>query len=299
MKIKNNVLSLSLLISLVASCGNDSSPPNDYTAFNNPELVSLSGYSGDAMEPFISRDGNYLFFNDSLSNKDLYYASRGADDKTYQTPVPILDINSPAVDGVPTMDDTNIFYFVSLYNYNGSTQLNTLYKGTWNITTKTVEGRAPLNGLTLEWPLLYFDIEVSPDNSTLYLSVGAFSVGVDIPIAADILIAVGSGGNFTLHPTSTTIMANVNTTDKLEYAPAISRNGLELFFTRLDPVTGEARIYRTVRPNTSSAFGSPQLVSNITGFVEGPAFSPDEKALYYHRHDPVSGKFEIYRVTRP
>src|SRR5262249_44839471 len=33
--------------------------------FSNPQQVTIAGYSGDAMEPFISRDGKYLFFNNS------------------------------------------------------------------------------------------------------------------------------------------------------------------------------------------------------------------------------------------
>src|ERR1700735_5350546 len=49
--------------------------------FTNPEPVTIEGYSADAMEPFISPDGNYLFFNDSnsLPQTNLYYATRIAD----------------------------------------------------------------------------------------------------------------------------------------------------------------------------------------------------------------------------
>ena len=93
-------------------------------------------------------------------------------------------------------------------------------------------------------------------------------------------------------------MANVNTA-KLEYAPAISASGLELFFTRLDLSTTETGIYRTVRATSNSVFDPPQLVSAIAGFVEGPALSPDEKSLYYHKLNTSTGDFELYRVTRP
>jgi hypothetical protein len=40
------------------------------------------------------------------------------------------------------------------------------------------------------------------------------------------------------------------------------------------------------------------LAGSIDGFVEGPALSPDERSLYYHRQTTGSGKFELYRVTR-
>lgn len=298
-------LAFALPVLVTAACGDKSalSPfpfplagGNEYTAFSNPEPVVIAGYGGDAMEPFISRDGAFLFFNDTLNNKDLYYASR-IDDTTYQFPLPISDINSPAVDGVPTTDDAGNFYFVSLYNYDGASKLDSLYKGAWDNGAKTVAGRTPL-GVTFGSPFLYFDIEASPDGATLYLSLGFFNGG-DFPAAADIVIATDPGGGYTLDPNSPAVMVNVNTADKLEYAPAISRNGLELFFTRFDPQTGTPRIYRTVRSDIAAAFGAPQAVSAVTGFVEGPALSPDEKSLYYHRLNTVANRFEIYRVTRP
>jgi hypothetical protein len=122
--------------------------------------------------------------------------------------------------------------------------------------------------------------------------------GNSFPDTADIAIAVNSGGGFARTPDSAMIMANVNTAN-LEYAPAISADGLELFFTRLDLNSMGTGIYRAARTSTSAPFGTPQLVSAIAGFVEGPALSPDEKSLYYHKQNTSSGKFELYRVTRP
>jgi hypothetical protein len=141
-------------------------------------------------------------------------------------------------------------------------------------------------------------VNVAPDGSTLYLSEGDFTGGDPVPLTADIVISVNTVSGFVRDPASAAIMANVNTS-KLEYAPAISGDGLELFFTRLDPATSEGRIYQATRPDTTSPFGPPKLVDAIDGFVEGPALSPDERSLYYHRLNTVSGKFELYRVTRP
>ena len=96
---------------------------------------------------------------------------------------------------------------------------------------------------------------------------------------------------------SVRIMVNINT-DALEYAPAISADGLELFFTRLDLATRETGIYRAVRDNKNAAFKQPEVIDAIDGFVEGPAFSPDERSIYYHRLNTKTKKFELYRVTR-
>jgi hypothetical protein len=265
-------------------------------AFRNPELVTVTGYTGDVMEPFISRDGAYLFFNNAggLTDKDLFFAT-AVTATTFQFGGAITAVNSPFVDGGPTLDSANRFYYVSLATYG--TDLVTLHSGLW--TGSTVTGSAPLSSLTITTPLiLYFDVEVAPDGATLYLSEGDFTGGVSVPHTADIVISVNTVSGFVRDPASATIMANVNTS-MLEYAPAISADGLELFFTRLDPATSEARIYQATRPNITSPFGPPQLAGTIDGFVEGPALSPDERSLYYHRLNTVSGKFELYRVTRP
>jgi hypothetical protein len=34
-----------------------------YDAFQTPEDVSIAGYDGEAMEPFLTRDRRYLLFN--------------------------------------------------------------------------------------------------------------------------------------------------------------------------------------------------------------------------------------------
>lgn len=290
-----------LFLAIAACNGGDAppAPPGDYAAFRNPERVTIQSYTGDAMEPFVSRDGAYLFFNNNAggpTDKDLFYATF-VDNATFSFRGAIAAVNTPAVEGVPTLDNANTFYFVSTAGYSPPASLSTLRVGTW--TGTAVAGSAPVPGLTIATPLiLYFDIEVGPDNATLYLSEGDFTRGGGVPAAADIVVATRSGGAFSRDPNSAAIMANVNSA-QLEYAPAISTDGLELFFTRLNPGTGEARIYRAARATSGGTFGAPQAVGAVTGFVEGPALSPDERSLYYHRLNSSTGRFEIYRVTRP
>ena len=57
-------------------------PVADPTAFTTPTPITINGYTGSAMEPFISVDGQFLFFNDSADNKQIYYATR-VDDVTF------------------------------------------------------------------------------------------------------------------------------------------------------------------------------------------------------------------------
>jgi len=297
----NRCVSLILFVFFVTACGGGGGrhapTVNNYTAFSNPERVTINGYSGDVMEPFISRDRAFLFFNDNGNSKNIFYATY-VNDTTFQYVGAITAINTPAVEGTPTMDAANNFYYISTANYNTSPgRYDTLYAGVWN--SGTVNGSAALSGLASTTAgFIDFDIEVSPDGSTIYFAEGDFRGGNTFPDADEIIIAVKSGGSFARLPNSSTIMANVNTA-KLEYAPAISASGLELFFTRLDLSTTETGIYRTVRATSNSVFDPPQLVSAIAGFVEGPALSPDEKSLYYHKLNTSTGDFELYRVTRP
>src|SRR5260370_28342604 len=67
--------------------------------FTNPQPVTIVGYSQDAMEPFISPDGNYLFFNNSNApavDTNLYYATRIAD-VTFQFHGELAGVNSTAL----------------------------------------------------------------------------------------------------------------------------------------------------------------------------------------------------------
>lgn len=297
----NRYVLLLLLVFFITACGSggDQSVPavNNYTAFSNPERITVNGYSGDVMEPFISRDGALLFFNDNGNTKDIFYATY-VNYTTYQYAGAITAINTSAVEGTPTMDVANNFYYISTANYNNPPgTYDTLYAGTWN--GSTVTGSVTLSGLASTTPgFVDFDIAVSPDGSTIYFAEGDFRGGNNFPDADEIVIAVKSGGSFSRLSNSATIMANVNT-NMLEYAPEISAGGLELFFTRLNLNTMETGIYRAARATSSSVFDPPQLVSAIVGFVEGPALSPDEKSLYYHKRNASTGFFELYRVTRP
>ncbi|MBN1534848.1 MAG: PD40 domain-containing protein [Spirochaetes bacterium] len=296
MKATRAILVPILLTLCIASCAGESDSPNYYSELASPERIIILGYGGDAMEPFISRDGKYLFFNDNVTGspeKNIHFATR-ISDAIFQYHGPLAAVNSTEVDGVPTLDSGNRLYFLSIVNY-AAPEYYTLYRGTW--TGSTVTGIAPLSGLTIPTSLVfYFDIDISPDGETAYLSRGDFTGGSP-PSSADLVIATASGSAFSVDPDSDSIMANVNTAG-LEYAPAISENGRELFFTRFDPLFSTPRIYRSTRNSSSGAFGIPQLVINIEGFVEGPAFSPNERSIYYHRLNTLSGLFEIYRVTR-
>jgi hypothetical protein len=282
--------SASAAVALALFCACAAAPAGSYTGFGEPSRVAIRGYNGDAMEPFVTRDGRFLLFNnrnDPRINTNLHYAAR-VDDVTFEYRGDVKGVNTPALEGVPSMDDAGNFYFISTRSYRET--LSTLYRGRFK--EGTVSAVELVAGVSLKQAgVVMFDAEISPDGSTLWLVDGAFSGG-PIPRRADIAVAVRDGAGFRRLPASAEILKNVNTA-ALEYAPAISRDGLELFFTRSEATP---TIWRAARKRTNDPFALPERVAAITGFVEAPTFSPDGRALYYHKLE--SGRYVIYRVAR-
>jgi hypothetical protein len=278
-----------LLLALACSAKQSASLDDDFE-FVNPKCVTIAGYSGDAMEPFITRDGRYLIFNNSNEDPagtDLHWAER-IDDLTFAYRGNLDGANSPALDAVASVDSDGTIYFVSNRSYDQT--LMTIYRG--HFDRGVVTDVAPVSGLSRGIRgQVNFDVEVSADGSTLYFVDGQFTGG-PVPVAADLAVAVrGADGQF--HRMENGEMAAINT-DALEYAACISENQLELFFTRV--VGGVASIYRSTRTDRSSPWKPPRRLAAITGFVEGPTIAPGGVALYYHarRND----RWVIERVTR-
>jgi len=289
-----------LLCTMLTSCGGssgpgDSGPATGYTAFSNPTPVTITGYTGDAMEPFISKDGQYLFFNnrnDPSVNTDIYYASR-VDDQTFTFMGPVAGVNSPELDAVASLDTLGNFYFVSTRSY--ATTLSTIYSGQFPATGVGDVTLVP--GISLQQSgVVNFDAEISADGQTLWFDDGQYSSAGTLQ-AASIVIANRQRTTFARQVNSATLLATVNAFG-LNYAPSISVDGLELFFTRVDSTAAGASpaIYRATRTDTISAFAAPELVSGATGFVEAPSLSADGHLLYFHKM--VGGTFVIYHLQR-
>ncbi|MGO9452601.1 MAG: hypothetical protein ACLQDV_16410 [Candidatus Binataceae bacterium] len=262
-------------------------------AFANPQAVTIVGYSRDAMEPFLTRDGNFLFFNNSNDpsiDTNLFRASK-VDDLTFRYQGEIGGVNSTALDAVASMDLNHTFYFISTRSY--STTASTIYWGSY--AKGAVKGVALVPGVSRMKPgIVDFDAEISADGNTLYFSEGVFTGG-SVPKSAQIMIAHRDGNSFTRDPNSKTIMREINT-GQLDYAADTSASELEIFFTRLTK-SGPA-IFMATRTSTAKAFGAPAKINAISGFAEAPSISPDDKSLYFHEKNP-NGVFSIYRVTRP
>ncbi len=273
------------------------------------------------MEPHISRDGNTLFFNNLNSpnlsdgtenDTNIHYASR-IDNFTFQYVGEVAGANTDDVsnvnelEGVASIDKGNKFYFVNTVDYLNSQShnyLRSLFQADFasgilsniqslpNLKAGRPAGQVPVIGE------LNFDAEIHCDGEVLYFVEGIFS-GNPFPDEADIAVATKLGGVFTVNPDSNEEFAAVNTAD-LEYAPAISSNRLELFFSR---ATGSIQsgysfgIYIATRNSVSEPWGNIKLLEAAAGdFSEGPSISADGKQLYYHQKK--SGIFKISVMER-
>ena len=267
----------------------------EYTGFGHPAPVTIRGYSGDAMEPFIARDGHYLFFNNSNDpsvNTNLFYASR-VDATTFAYQGEIRGVNTASLDAVPTMDRMGRFYFISTRSY--ATTRSTIYRGRFE--DGRVSGVDLVPGPSTQQPgIVDFDVEVSPDGDALYFAEGAFGTAQG-PTSADLVLAVRRGTRFARPAGGGHILANVNA-GGLNYAAATAADERELFFTRIDPrhPADGPKVYRAYRQGATEPFGCPQRLRALTGYVEAPSLSLDGRTLYYHKR--AGTRFLIYRVTR-
>lgn len=294
------VRALNVAWSTVAAClalaPSRALPADVSTPFSNPQPVTLIGYSGHAMEPFISPDGRVLLFNNSndpAENTDLHWAER-VTEMEFRYRGKIEGVNSPALEGVPSLDRDGWLYFISTRSYEQT--LSTIYRAKFRNGAATDPELVP--GLSLNIPgMVNFDLEISAGGDWL-VGVDGDLTGGPVPRSADMFIARRSGAGFERLPNSADLLRAINTSD-LEYAPAISRDGLELFFTRMTGVLfwRKLTIQRAVRATLDDPFGPPEPIAAIEGIVEAPTISSDGRTLYYHAK--IDGLYRLFAVTRP
>lgn len=264
------------------------------TEFAGSEQVQILGYQDHAMEPYLSRDGRWLLFNNlnqAPVNTNLLFAER-VDDLTFVFRGEITGANTFALEGVPSLDRKGYLYFISTRSYTSS--YATLYRG--RFTAGTVTDVTLLADVSRGKPgQVMFDAEIAADGDLLFLVDGDFT-RQPAPHSANIVIATRVGKRFVRAPQSAEWLASINTA-ALEYAPSISDDRLELFFTRWDVAGGGLpMIMHALRPREDAAFAPPQPVAAISGFVEAPSLTSDGRSLYYHQL--VDDRFVIRRVTR-
>lgn len=264
------------------------------TKFANEQIVNIKGYSDHAMEPSISRDGQYLFWNslNDAVDTSIYYAKR-LDDLNFQFIGKVGGVNGnpPHLDAVASMDINNNFYWVSTRNYPNV--FENYQHGKFN--NGTVTEIEPVEGdfYIRQSGWIIMDAEVSPDGKLLFYANAKFTGGA-LPVESDIGVAHKIDGKFIKDQNSEILLKNINTKNYLEYAPSFSANGMEIFFTRI--TENGSHIYLASRNSLNEPFGKPEPLDIKGDFPEAPSLTLDEKTLYYHKKD--GQYYKIYKMTR-
>lgn len=323
MKIKHLILSIAIVLVLIISCSNENTPTSPLAAikFQNSREVAIVGYDGNAMEPFISRDGSLLFFNNLNSgtlpngeenDTDIHYALR-IDDVTFQYKGKVIGASGDEIagtnelEGVPNMDRNNKFYFIRTIDYfdqNSPNYLLSIFRGDYNNGMLTnieslpnLKNDRPANQLPIPGEL-NFDAEISYDGNTFYFAEGIFS-GKPFPDESNFGVAEIINGLWRVKENSNEEFEAINS-NALEYAASISTNMLELYFTRAvgSLETGfDFGIFVATRSDVTDVWSSVSRIEAITGIItEAPSISFDGKLLYYHQR--ISDVFKIYVVER-
>lgn len=273
--------------------------PSDLYA--KPEQVTISGYDGSAMEPFISPDGHYLFFNNENDPKvdtNLHFAERTGP-LTFRYRGELPGVNSKVLDAVASVDRAGHFYFTTVRDYDRT--MNSVYTGDFNGTSVT--NLRPIAGdITPASPgAINMDVSISPDGQTLYISRAVIFPGAPAPKKSELMIAHLTDGAFHLDTDGARILKNVNT-GALQYAPSISADGLELYFTRASQRApgraspGSVRIMVATRATPESPFDEPRVLAKLDGFVEAPTVPLDGSEMFFHKR--VGERFLIFRAGR-
>ena len=298
-KVLNLILTASFIIFIgcVKKAEEENKQTTVYPEFKNEVQVTINGYNLDAMEPFISKDGNYLFFNslnDSV-NTSLYYTSK-VNDTTFEFKGELFGANgtAPHLDAVASMDINNNFYFVSTRNYP---QVFENYQtGKFNngslTNLDTVKGDIYIN--TLGW--IVMDWEISGNGNTLYYVNSYFKN--NILSESKLGIAEKSNSSFTKSVLSDKLLININNSNFLIYAPSISSDGKELYFTRTNKEKNVPEICVSIKNNTTDLFSPPKIIKISGNMIEAPSLTSDGERLYYHKKSDLDGKYHIYSLTR-
>ena len=296
-----------LLIISCSSNDNDTAESIPYPSFNSEIEVSINGLSFDAMEPFISPNGNYLFFNnlnDGINTK-LYYATK-INDSTFNYVGEITGTNqvaTPHLDAVADMDSNDNFYWTSTRNYPN--ELNNLFHGTFS-TGNVSEIERVQGDFNMNIPgWLVMDHGISLDGQFLYFNNARFDAANCLGPCETVLgiAQKNNDSTFSTLPNSTSILQKITDANYIYYAPCISSDNLELYYTRYlkGQITSSTvfEICVAVRSNSTANFSVPKVLFSETfsNLIEAPTLTVAKNIIYYHRKNASTHKIMMrYRI---
>jgi hypothetical protein len=300
MSIFSNFLVFLTLISAPSLANAQGTP-----SFGPETDVTINGLTFDAMEPFISADGMYLFFNNINDGVDtkLFYATR-VNDSVFNFTGEVNGANqAPAamlLDAVADMDTLNNFYWTSNRDYPA--ELDNLMHGTFSSGSVSNIGHVhgDFNMGIPGW--LIMDHGVSYDGQLMYVSNARFD-GVCLG-PCETLLSVAQKVNdstFMTLQNSAALVATINDTNYNYYAPCISSNNLELYYTRYPraalPPNILFEICVATRNSPTDNFSAPVVLFSelLADVIEATTLTKNMEIMYYHRSIPGTHKIVMRR----
>lgn len=266
-----------------------------YPVYGDEIKVFISGYADHAMEPSLSPDGNTLFFNNLNSGDStrLHYATR-VDDSTFTYMGLLTGANepmNPQLNGVASLDTTGNFLWVSVRGWPGI--MDNLHRGDYSNGTVTNVNRVHGTFYVYQPGWIVMDAAVTHDGNELYYCNAFFDTCI-IPCKASLGIASRvNDSTFNTTANSTTILQHVNDTNYCVYAPELSENGLELYFTRYLIGGLSTEICVSVRPTVADTFSSPLvLINEFPNVPEAATVNSAGTLMYYHKK--INGTYAIF-----
>jgi hypothetical protein len=261
--------------------------------FGPDRQVTINGLTFDAMEPAISADGNVLFFNslnDGLTTS-LYYATR-VNDTTFSFAGPLAGANqtvTPRLDAVPSSDSASRIYWTSLRDFPN--QMDNCFYGQFN--GSDVLNARRLHGTFYNYSpgWIMMDAAIHHSGHLLYYTNADFGPGYTacsgVPCRARLGVAQKiNDSTFNKLTDSDSILQLVNDTPYVVYAPHLSRDGLELYYSRLvrSNLAQGTQICVSVRSSVTAPFGAALVLHPFSALVpEAPTLTTDMSRLYFHR----------------
>ena len=154
---------------------------------------------------------------------------------------------------------------------------------------------------------LVMDHGISLDGQFLYYNNARFD-GVNCQGPCETTIGIAQKENtstFNTLSNSASLLQHINNADYIFYAPCISSDNLEFYYTRYlkGTITSNTlfEICVAVRDNSKADFSTPKVLFSevISDLIEAPTLSTDKSILYYHRKVANSHKIVMrHRVSK-
>lgn len=229
---KTNILILTMLTMLSQQTFSQT-----YPTFVTEIPVTINGLTFDAMEPSITADGNYIFFN-SLNDgitTSIYYATK-VNDSTFTYSGPLTGANqtiTPRLDAVASSDSANNFFWVSIRDF--PSQFDNYFHGTFNGTDVVNIGRVHGTFYIYIPGWIIMDAAINYQGNLLYYCNAYFTPTYSgcsgLPCEAKLGVAQKQNDStFNKLINSDGIMQNINDTNYVVYAPFVTKNEMELYY---------------------------------------------------------------------